>query len=88
MTDTIVVSLKTTQVLSNMSLDKSQNVHQRLGVHFSNSNNGIWRAHLIVQDTTKAKSFVWKAFGNRLIDGWLYGNIQLNLGIDFSIIWT
>ena len=64
---------------------KSRNVQPQLGVHFSSENNGIWRAQLIVQDTAKAKSLAWKAFGKRPIDGWLYGNIQLNLGMDYSI---
>ena len=66
-------------------LTKSRNVQPQLGVHFSSENNGIWRAQLIVQDTAKAKSLAWKAFGKRPIDGWLYGNIQLNLGMDYSI---
>ena len=67
---------------------KSRNVQPQLGVHFSSENNGIWRAQLIVQDTAKAKSLAWKAFGQRPIDGWLYGNRQLNAGMDYSIIWT
>ena len=83
-----LVKLKTTQVHPFNCFVKSQNVHPQLGVHFSSENNGIWRAQLIVQDTAKAKSLAWKAFGQRPIDGWLYGNRQLNAGMDYSIIWT
>ena len=60
------------------SFVKSRDVHPRLGAHFI-ENNGIWRAQLIVQDTSKSKSLAWKAFGQRPIDGWLYGNRQLKV---------
>ena len=38
---------------------KSRDVHSGLGAHFIEK-NGIWRAQLIVQDTTKAVSLAWK----------------------------
>ena len=45
-----------------------------IGIHIKFQYQNTPRVDLIVRGSNKNETLVWKAFGSRFSDGWLYGN--------------
>ena len=64
----------------------SPNSHT-IGIHITFQYQNTPRVDLIVRGSNQNDTLVWKAFGNRFSDGWLYGNSMEMTGNQIAYIY-